>query len=162
MRIRIKVKTTTNEKEFLKYGSRPTYIGHKKFGKNLVVIHEKKELLTLNKPIYVGCTVFELSKLVMYEFYYGLVKKECENPILLSTDTDSFIFETTENFYETMCQNKEFFNLSNFPKDSKYYCTDKKVTGKLKDKYGTANDFIGAKSKMYSILDVNNYKKSVY
>ena len=42
MRIRIKVKTTTNEKEFLKYASRPTYIGHKKFGKNLVVIHEKK------------------------------------------------------------------------------------------------------------------------
>ena len=76
MRIRIKVKTKTNEKEFLKYASRPTYIGHKKLGKNLVVIHEKKELLTLNKPIYVGCTVLELSKLAMYEFYYGFVKKK--------------------------------------------------------------------------------------
>ena len=137
MRKRIKVRITTNEKEFLKYASRPTYIGHKKFGKNLVVIHEKKELLTLNKPLYVGCTVLELSKLVMYEFYYGFVKKECENTILLSTDTDSFIFETTENFYEIMYQNKEFFDLSNFPKDSKYYCADnKKVPGKLKDEYG--------------------------
>ena len=37
-----------------------------KLGKNLVVINEKKELLTLNKPIYVGCTVLELSKLEMY------------------------------------------------------------------------------------------------
>ena len=137
MRKRIKIRITTNEKDFLKYASRPTYIGHKKFGKNLVGIHEKKELLTLNKPLYVGCTVLELSKLVMYEFYYGFVKKECENTILLSTDTDSFIFETTENFYEIMYQNKEFFDLSNFPKDSKYYCADnKKVPGKLKDEYG--------------------------
>ena len=42
MRKRIKIRITTNEKDFLKYASRPTYIGHKKFGKNLVVIHEKK------------------------------------------------------------------------------------------------------------------------
>ena len=61
MRKRIKISITTNEKDFLKYSSRPTYIGHKKFGKNLVVIHEKKKLLTLNKPVYVGCTVLELS-----------------------------------------------------------------------------------------------------
>ena len=69
MRKRIKIRITTNEKDFLKYASRPTYIGHKKFGKNLVVIHEKKELLTLNKPVYVECTVLELSKLAMYKFY---------------------------------------------------------------------------------------------
>ena len=101
----------------------------------------------------------------MYEFYYGFVKKECENPILLSTDTDSFIFESKENFYEIMCQNKEFFELSNFPKDSKYYCADnKKVPGKVKDEYGgtAIYKFIGTKSKMYSILDVNNWEKSVY
>ena len=60
MRKRIKIRITTNEKDFLKYVSRPTYISNKKFGKNLVVIHEKKkELLTLNKPIHVGCTVLE-------------------------------------------------------------------------------------------------------
>ena len=41
-RKRIKIKITTNEKDFLKYASRPTYISHKKFGKHLVVIHEKK------------------------------------------------------------------------------------------------------------------------
>ena len=40
MRKRIKIRTTTNEKDFLKYYSRPTYIGHKKIGKNLVVIHD--------------------------------------------------------------------------------------------------------------------------
>ena len=70
MRKIIKIRIKTNEKDFLKYASRPAYIGHKKFGKNLVVIHEKKELLTLNKPIYVENTVLELSKLAMYQFYY--------------------------------------------------------------------------------------------
>ena len=64
-RKRIKIRITTNEKDFLKYASRPTYISHKKFGKNLVVIHEKKELLTLDKPTCVGATVLELSKLAM-------------------------------------------------------------------------------------------------
>ena len=40
---------TNNENDFLKYASRPKYIGHIKFDKNFVVIHEKKELLSLNK-----------------------------------------------------------------------------------------------------------------
>ena len=44
MRKGIKIRITTNEKDFLKYASRPTYIGHKKFGKNLVVIHEKRTI----------------------------------------------------------------------------------------------------------------------
>ena len=98
MRKRIKIRITTNEKDFLKYASRPTYISHVKFGKNFVVIHEKKELLTLNKPIYVGCTVLELSKLAMYKFYYGFVKKKCKNPILLFTDTEVYALKLKKTF----------------------------------------------------------------
>ena len=100
----------------------------------------------------------------MYKFYYGFVKKKCKNPILLFTDADSLCFETEENFYEIMLNNKEFFDLSNFPKDSKYFCDDnKKVPGKMKDEYGGTSVwvFIGTKSKMYSTLDVNKYEKSV-
>ena len=61
MKKRIKIWIIKNEKHFIKYASRPTYINHNIFGKRLVEIHEKRELLTLNKPIYVGCTVLELS-----------------------------------------------------------------------------------------------------
>ena len=75
MRKRIKKRTIRNEKEFIKYASRPTYINHNIFGKRLV---EKKELLTLNKPIYVGCTVLELSKLQMYKFHYDFMKSKCK------------------------------------------------------------------------------------
>ena len=144
MRKRFKIRKTTNEKDFLKYVSRPTYIGYRKFGKNLVAIHEKKELLTLNKPIYVGNAILELSKLAMYKFYYDFVKKKCKNRKLLFTNTDSLCIETEEDFYEIMYENKELFDLSNFPKESKYYCADnKKVQGKMKDQYGgtAINDF---------------------
>ena len=50
-----------NEKDFLKYTSRPTHIIHKVFDKNCAAIHEIKPVLTLNKPTYVGFTALELS-----------------------------------------------------------------------------------------------------
>ena len=126
MRKRMKIRIIKKPKDFLKYASRPTYINHNIFGKNLVKIHEKKELLTLNKPIYVGCTVLELSKLTMYEFYYDFLKQKCETVKLFYMDFD-----------DIMLKNKEFFDLSNFSKNSKYYCGEnKKVSGKMKDEYG--------------------------
>ena len=164
MRKRIKIRTTTNEKDFLKYYLRPTYVGHKKIGKNLVIIHEKKELLILNKPIYVGNTVLELSKLTMYKFYYDFVNKKCKC-VLLFTDTDSLFIETEEDFYKIMHESKEYFDLSNFPKNSKYHSNgNKKVPGKMKDEYGGVIilELAGTKSKMYSIRDIKNYEKSTH
>ena len=64
-----------------------------------------------------------------------------------------------------MLKHKEFFDLSNFPKNSKIFCNDnKKIPEKMKDEYrGTAiYEYAGTKSKMCSILDVNNYEKSVH
>ena len=51
---RINVRLVSNEKDFLKYTSRPTHITHKIFDKNYAAIHEIKPVLTRNKPIYVG------------------------------------------------------------------------------------------------------------
>ena len=51
-----------NEKDFLKYISRPTYVTHEIFDKKFAAVHEIKSILNLNKPIYVGFTVLELSK----------------------------------------------------------------------------------------------------
>ena len=63
----INVRLIINEKDFLKYTSRPTHITNKNFDKNYAAIHEIKSVLTLNKPIYVEFTVLELSKWLMYE-----------------------------------------------------------------------------------------------
>ena len=59
-----------------------------------------------------------------------------------------------------MYQNKDLFDLSNFPKDSKYFCNDnKKVPGKMKDEYGgtVILEYTGTKPKLYLICDINVY-----
>ena len=58
----INVRLVNNAKDLIKYTSKPTYITHKIFGKNCAAIHEIKPVLMLNKPIYVGFTVLDLSK----------------------------------------------------------------------------------------------------
>ena len=125
----------------------------------------KKELFTLNKPVYVGCTVLELSKPEMYKYHYDFMKNNVDILNLLFTDTDSLYYEGNEIFYEVMYQHKEIFDLSNQPKNTKYYCNDnKKVPGKMKDEYGGINidEFEGLRSKMYSTRDVNKNEKSTH
>ena len=61
LRKRINVRFVNNKKDFLKYTSRPAYVTHKLFNKNFAAIHEIKPVLILNKPIYVGFTVLDLS-----------------------------------------------------------------------------------------------------
>ena len=84
---KINVRLVTNEKDFLKYTSKPTHISHKIFGKNYATIHEIKPVLTLNKPIYVGFTVLELSRWLMYDFHYNFVKKNLMLNCYLLTQT---------------------------------------------------------------------------
>ena len=93
VRNRIHVKLVNNEKDFLKYTSRPTHIAHKIFDKNYAAIHEIKPVLMLNKPIYVGFTVLDLSKWKMYDFHYNFIKKNFDAELLF-TDTDSLTYET--------------------------------------------------------------------
>ena len=60
LRKRINVRLVNNEKDFLKYISRPTYITHKRFGKDNAAIHEIKRILILNKPTYwIYCSRFK-------------------------------------------------------------------------------------------------------
>ena len=54
LRKRIRVRIVNNEEDFLKYTSRPTHITHKIFDKDFAAIHEIKQVLILNKPIYFG------------------------------------------------------------------------------------------------------------
>ena len=92
LRKRINVRLVDNEKDFLKYTSRPTHITHKIFGKNYAAIHEIKPVLTLNKPIYVGFTVLELTKWLMYDFHYNFIKKHFDAELLF-TDTYSLTYK---------------------------------------------------------------------
>ena len=71
LRKRTNMRFANNEKDFLKYTNKPTYITHKIFDKNYAAIHEIKPVLMPNKPIYVGFTVLDFSKWKMYDFHYN-------------------------------------------------------------------------------------------
>ena len=66
---RINVRLVNYETDFSKYTSRSTHIIHNMLGKNYAAIYEIKPVLMLNKPIFVGFTVLELSKWLMYDFH---------------------------------------------------------------------------------------------
>ena len=163
LRKRFNVRFVNNKKYFLKYTSRPTYVTHKLFNKNSAAIHEIKPVLILNKPIYVGFTVLDLSKWLMYHFHYNFVKKNFDAELLL-TDTDSLTDKIkSENVYNEFYKWKDLFDFSNYSKDSTFYDdTNNNVIGKMKDEYGGAiiDQFIGLKSKMYSIKKRNGSKSS--
>ena len=98
MRKRMKLRVVKNAKDFIKYTSRPRWVNWKVFENNLATIHEKKISLTLNKPIYVGFTVLEISKWEMYNFYCNFMIRKF-NTRLLFIDTDSLCYE----LYEKKC-----------------------------------------------------------
>ena len=157
---RISVRLMTTEKEFfLIYTSRPTPITHKMFNKDFAAVHEIKPVLMLNRPIYVGFTVLELSKWLMYDFHYNFIKNNFDAELLF-TDTDSLAYEIkSEDVYEEFFKHKDLFEFSNYPKDSKFFdLSNKKVIGKIKDEFGgvIVEVFVGSKSKMYSIKKIDD------
>ena len=76
------------------------------------------------------------------------------------TDTDSLVYEIKDkNVYEQCFKDKYFFDFSGYQKDPVYYdISNKKVLGKMKDEFnGTKiSEFIGLKSKMYSLISVDD------
>ena len=76
LRIRINVRLVNDKKDILKYTSRPTYVAHKLFAKDYAAIHEIMPVLVLNKPIYVGFTVLDLSNGRCMTFTTTLLKKK--------------------------------------------------------------------------------------
>ena len=163
IRKRINVRLVNNEKDFLKYTSRPAYVAHKLFDKNYAAIHEIKLVLLHSKPIYVGFTVLDLSKWNMYDFHYNFIKKKF-NTELLFTDTDSLSYEiNSENIYKEFYKWKDLFDFGNYSKDLTFYDDiNKKVIGIMKNEYGEVIiiEFIGLKSKRCSIRKIDGSESS--
>ena len=75
VRKRGNVKLINNEKKYLKVVSRPSFVSQKILDKNLVAVHKIKQVLLLTKPIYVGFSILELSKMIMYDWHYNYFVK---------------------------------------------------------------------------------------
>ena len=131
--------------------------------KNIVAIHKIKSVLVLNKPIYVGSSILELSKLLLHDLHYGYFKNKYD-ATLLFTDTDSLVYEIKgeDDIYEKIYSDRNLFDFTDYPKNSKFYdVTNKEVGGKLKDELSgkISFEFIGLKSKMCSLISVDDEEK---
>ena len=134
IRKRINVRLINDSKEYFKCVSRPNFISQEILDKNLIAVHQIKTVLTLNKPIYVGFCILELSKLSMYKFHYDYVCKTFDAKLLF-TDTDSLVYEIkSDSVYKECFRDKDLFDFSGYTKDSVYYdISNKKVLGRMKD-----------------------------
>jgi hypothetical protein len=165
MRSRVNIKLFTDEAQANYQTAKPQYMNHKIYSKDLVAIQQMKKEVELNKPIYVGLTVLDLSKLHMYGFHYDYIKpKYGDKAQLLFTDTDSLTYHIiTDDLYKDNSENRELFDLSGYSGDG-YRTQDNtniKVIGKFKDETDGVpiSEVVALRPKMYSIKLANGKEK---
>ena len=163
LRNRINVKSVSNEKNYLKCTSKPSYILLKIFD-NLVAIRKSKVALNLTRLAYIRMCILELSKLLMYEFHYDYIKHKYHNKLkLFITDTHSLMYEIkTEDVYGDFSRDKEMFDFRNYWTKSKYYDDSNRVViGKMREETrGVAIEgFVGLQPKIYSFWAGNSEHK---
>ena len=164
LRKRSNIRLETDPKHLIKLTKKPTYVSSKIFDENLEGIQMKNISLLLNKPSYVGFSILELSKTLMYDFHYNYIRKKYPDAKLLFTDTDSLVYHiVAEDVYIDFYNDRSLFDNSDYPKSSKFYFdNNKKVIGKSKDE-GSGDpitEFVGLKSKMYSYKTENKENKT--
>jgi hypothetical protein len=118
-------------------------------------IDRKPTETKLNKPIYVGQAVLDLSKLLMNRLHYDVMKTQFgERAKLLMTDTDSLVYGIeSENLTMELSNIKEHFDFSNYPKDHVLYDASRKAqVGLLKDEEAgqPVEEFVGLRAKCYA------------
>ena len=140
IRNRVNVKLVNSDEKFKKLVAKPNHESRKIFNENLVSVHMKKTSLTMNKPVYLGMCILDLSKTLMFDFHYKDIKRKYGNKAkLLFTDTDSFLYEIqTEDFYKDISGDvPDRFDTSDYPKDGHPSGIptgiNKKVLGMFKD-----------------------------
>ena len=157
LRNRTSVELVHTTDRFIKLISKLSVHSFQRFSEDLTAVKMMSTKLVLNRPIYVGMVILDLAKLLMYDFYYNVLKKQYGDRVnLLFTDTDSLcISVVTEDVYRDMAENHDEYDCSDYPTDHFLHSNkNKKTLGKFKDEMAgrVVEEFIGLRSKMYSIL----------
>ena len=116
------IKLVTTEKRRIELVSEPNYHTAKQFSENFLAIEMKKARVKMNKPVYLGMSILDMSKTLMYEFQYDYLKpKYNDKAKLCYLDTDSFVIHIfTEDFSEDINNDVErWFDTSNFDQNDK-------------------------------------------
>ncbi|XP_066582581.1 uncharacterized protein [Prorops nasuta] len=140
------------------YISKPNFHSRVIFNENLMAIKMNKLCVTINKPIYVGMSILDISKICLYDFHYNYMKtsfNDCAK--ILYMDTDSLIYEIKHfDIYETIkIDCRTMLDTSDYSTNNIYKIplVNKKVPGLMKDENNgyIMKEFIGLRSKMYAI-----------
>ena len=165
-RCTFKIVNGLEEKKVKKLISKPNYKSSFIFANsNLVSMRMGKTKVELNKPVYLGASILDVSKVLMYDFHYDYVKpKYRDKAQLMLTDTDSLCYELwTDDVYQDISPDVEsMFDTSNFPKEHPSGIPtgkNKKVIGFFKEENGglILEEFCGLRPKCYA---TKTYKAS--
>ena len=160
---RVNIRLVNNQKSLKKCVAEPNFDHCTVFSENLVAVQMKKTELVFNKPVYLGMSILDLSKTLMYDFHYYYIKKKCGSKAsLFFTDADSLCYEIeAEDFFKDISADaQEKFDTSNFsPNHPSGIPTgiNKKVPGMFKDEAGgeIIEEFVGLRAKLYAIKKLN-------
>ena len=152
------IKIVTTDKKRNKLVSEPNYHTMNYISEDLSIIEMNKTKVKMNKPMYLGLSILDISKVLMYEFWYDYMKLKYKNKVKLCyMDTDSLIMNIkTNDFYKDISYDVDKrFDTSN------YECNrplptgkNKKVIGLMKDELGgkIITEFVTLRPKTYSYL----------
>lgn len=142
--------------------ARPNFKKCRIFDENLVAIEFQKSCIIMDKPIAVGMSILDISKLTMYSFFYDFLKPKYDKNVTLAyCDTDSFVLAVqTSDFYDDMRNNIEKFDTSDYPWPNEYNIEqkNKKVPGLFKDELNgkVAVEFVGLRAKCYALRSLDD------
>ena len=157
------MKLVTSDKKYLKYVMKPNFKDGHPFSKHLFAVEMGKREIMMNKPVYLGQGILDVSKMLMYEFHYNYMRPKYGSKVKLCyMNTDSFVYEIeTKDFYRDTANDMERrFDTSGYSKDDNRPLPireNKKVTGLMKDELGgkITTEFVALRAKMYAYRKID-------
>ena len=162
------IRLVMTEEKYLCTVMKPNFKSGVLFGENLMGCEMGKIKVVMNKPVYLGQVILDLTKIIMYEFHYNYMvpKYGLEKLKLCYMDTDSLVYDIkTEDFHEDISDDvlARFDNSGYCPNRPLLVGLSKKVTGLMKDELGgkIMTEFVALRPKLYSYkkLDDSEDKK---
>ena len=151
------IKLVTSREAYLKAVMKLNFKSGVRFSSNLMGCEMGKIKVVMNKPVYLGQAILDLSKIVMYEFHYDYMRLKYNdgNLTLCYMDTDSLIYRIeTDDFYKDISDDvKDRFDTSDYNSSRPLPVgLNKKVIGLMKDELGREimTEFITLRPKMYA------------
>ena len=158
------IRLVNNTKDYLKAVMRPNFKSGTLLGPDLMGCEMGKVKVVMNKPVYLGQAILDLSKIIMYEFHYDYMLPKYGNNIKLCyMDRDSLVYDIeTKDFYKDIAEGVEArFDTSGYCDRPLPVGKNKKVIGLIKDELGgeVMKEFISLHPKMYSYRVGNSEPK---